>query len=347
MIRVLIAEDSVTARELLAAMLSADPDIEVIGMAKDGREAVELTKALKPDLVTMDIHMPVMDGFEATKQIMIEAPTPIIIVTASLDVNDVKVSMEALRVGALALLDKPALGAGDFQAACARVVGTAKAMAGVKVVRHFAPRSSPLPPQAQSTPTERPPQGRVRLVAIAASTGGPAALARIFADLPGGFPVPIVVVQHITKGFVAGMATWLNSSCPLQIRVAQEGEALQPSTVYLAPDDAHLGIDSHLRTRLNHGDPINGFRPSATYTFQSVAKVLGPSAVSVILTGMGQDGVAGLAAVKKAGGRIAAQDEASSVVFGMPGAAIAQGLADRVLPLAGVGDWLRAQVSGS
>ncbi|MBX7201196.1 MAG: chemotaxis-specific protein-glutamate methyltransferase CheB [Rhodospirillaceae bacterium] len=339
MIRVLIADDSVTARELLAAMLSANPGIEVIGMAKDGREAVELTKCLRPDLVTMDLHMPVMNGFEATKQIMIEAPTPIIIVTAGLDVNDVKVSMEALRVGALALLDKPALGAGDFQAACARVTSTVKAMAGVKVVRHFAPRTPAAQPQAQAARSPR-----IRLVAIAASTGGPAALARVFADLPGQFPVPIIVVQHIAKGFVTGFASWLNSSCPLQVKVAQEGEALQPSRVYLAPDDVHLGVDAHLRARLNHSAPIDGFRPSATFTFQSVAKVLGPAALSLILTGMGQDGVAGLADIKKAGGRIAAQDEASSVVFGMPGAAIARGLADRALPLAGIGEWLITQV---
>lgn len=343
MIRVLIAEDSVTARELLAAMLSADPEIEVIGMAKDGREAVEMTKALRPDLVTMDIHMPVMDGFEATKQIMIEAPTPIIIITASMDVTDVKVSMEALRVGALALLEKPNLGVGDFQASCARVVNTVKAMAGVKVVRHFAPRGGMLfQPQAQTDPL---PGTRVRLVAIAASTGGPAALARVFADLPGQFPVPILVVQHIARGFVSGFASWLNGSCPLQVKVAEDGELLQPSTVYLAPDDAHLGLDTHFRVRHDHSAPINGFRPSATFLFQSVAKVVGPASVSAILTGMGQDGVAGLVAVKQAGGRIVAQDEASSVVFGMPGAAVAEGLADRVLPLAGIGDWLWNQVS--
>jgi two-component system chemotaxis response regulator CheB len=343
MIRVLIAEDSVTARELLRAVLSADPEIEVVGTAANGIEAVELTKTLRPDLVTMDIHMPGIDGFEATKQIMIAAPTPIIIVTASLDANDVKVSMEALKVGALALFDKPSLDDPDFQDACTRMVSTVKAMAGVKVVRHFAPRTLPLP--AVPPPAPERLQARIRLVAIAASTGGPAALARIFADLPGQFPVPIVVVQHITKGFVSGLATWLNSCCPLQIKVAEDFEPLRPSHVYIAADDAHLGIDTHLRVRLNHGEPIQGFRPSATYTFQSVAKVLGPAAVSVILTGMGQDGVKGLQAVRKAGGHIAAQDEASSVVFGMPGACIQQGLADRVLPLANIGDWLMAMVS--
>ncbi len=344
MIRVLIAEDSVTARELLAAMLSSDPEIEVIGLAKDGREAVALTRALKPDLVTMDIQMPVMDGFEATKQIMIEAPTPIVIVTASVDVNDVTVSMEALRAGALALIDKPALGAGDFHAACARVIGTVKAMAGVKVVRHFAPRNLTAPAQVL---LEERPHGPVRLVAIAASTGGPAALARVFADLPGQFPAPIIVVQHIARGFLAGFAAWLNGRCPLRVKAAEDGEILEPSGVYLAPDDAHLGVDAQLRARLDHSGPVNGFRPSATVMFHSVAKALGPAAAAVILTGMGQDGVAGLAAMHAAGGRIAAQDEASSVVFGMPGAAIAQGLADRVLPLGNIGDWLMNQVSGS
>ncbi|MHB1207531.1 MAG: chemotaxis-specific protein-glutamate methyltransferase CheB [Rhodospirillaceae bacterium] len=344
MIRVLIAEDSVTAREILAAVLSADPEIDVVGTARDGLEVVEMTRRLKPDLVTMDIHMPGLDGFEATKRIMIECPTPIIIITASLDVNDVRVSMEALRVGALALLDKPALGDPDFETAAARMVSTVKAMAGVKVVRHWAPR--PSTPLASARPLAvRPPGSRVRLVAIAASTGGPAALARVFADLPGQFPVPIIVVQHITKGFVSGLASWLNGSCPLQVKIAQDGETLQASTVYLAPDDSHLGIDANLRVRLNRGEAVNGFRPSATFMFQSVAEALGPAAVSVVLTGMGQDGVQGLRAVHEAGGRIGAQDEASSVVFGMPGATIAQGLADSVLPLSAVGDWLMNMVS--
>jgi two-component system chemotaxis response regulator CheB len=344
MIRVLIAEDSPTAREILVAVLSADPEIEVVGTARDGREVVEMTRALKPDLVTMDIHMPEFDGFEATKRIMIETPTPIIIITASLDVNDVRVSMEALRVGALALMDKPALGDPDFEAATARMVSTVKAMAGVKVVRHWAPRASTQQVSAVAM-VDRPPSGRVRLVAIAASTGGPAALARVFADLPARFPVPIIVVQHITKGFVPGLASWLNSSCSLQVKIAQEGETLEASTVYFAPDDSHLGIDAALKVRLNAGEAINGFRPSATYMFQSVAQALGPAALSVILTGMGQDGVQGLRAVHEAGGRIAAQDEASSVVFGMPGAAIAQGLADRVLALSNIGDWLMNMIT--
>jgi two-component system chemotaxis response regulator CheB len=344
MIRVLIAEDSITAREILVALLSSDPEIEVVGTARNGREVVELTRTLKPDLVTMDINMPEMDGFEATKRIMIETPTPIIIITGSFDVSDVRVSMEALRVGALALLDKPALGAADFETASARMISTVKAMAGVKVVRHWAPRA-PGPINAQLM--DRPAGGRVRLVAIAASTGGPAALARVFADLPGQFPVPIVVVQHITRGFAEGLASWLNGSCPLQVSIAREGDNLQASHVYLAPDDAHLGIDGGLRVRLNHGEAIGGFRPSATYMFQSVAKALGPAVAAVVLTGMGQDGVPGLRAIHEAGGRIAAQDEASSVVFGMPGAAIAQGLADRVLPVSAVGEWLMGMVSAS
>jgi two-component system chemotaxis response regulator CheB len=346
MIRVLVAEDSATAREILVALLSSDPEIEVVGTARNGCEVVEMTRALKPDLVTMDIHMPEMDGFEATKRIMIETPTPIVIITASLDVNDVKVSMEALRVGALALLDKPALGAADFEAAAARMIETVKTMAGVKVVRHWASRAAS-PKQSYTQPEDRPAGARVRLVAIAASTGGPAALARVFADLPGQFPVPIIVVQHITRGFVGGLATWLNGSCALQVKIAAEGQSLEGSSVYLAPDDAHLGVDSNLKVRLNHGEPINGFRPSATFMFQSVAKALGPAAASIVLTGMGQDGVAGLQDVRAVGGRIAAQDEASSVVFGMPGATIAQGLADRVLPVSGIGEWLLGMVTGS
>lgn len=331
MIRVIVAEDSVTTRELLVEILRSDPEIQVVGEAKNGLEAVEMTKRLRPDALTMDIRMPQMDGFEATKQIMIEAPTPIVIVSASPDFREVEVSMHALRAGALAALQKPlGPGAPDFEEQSRQFLATVKAMSQVKVVRRWPERQ-----RLEPTPRVTLPRSRVcaRLIAIAASTGGPAALQQMFSALPGDFGVPILVVQHIAGGFVEGLASWLNTTCSLKVKVAENGEPAAPRTVYVAPDNRHLGISNQSAIMLSNTEPLMGFRPSATFLFESVAKVFGTSAVGVMLTGMGQDGVEGLRAVRNTGGRIIVQDEASSVVFGMPGATISAGLADVVLPL--------------
>lgn len=337
MIRVLIAEDSSTVRELLVALLSADPEIQIVGAAKNGREAIEMTKRQRPDVVAMDAHMPEVDGFEATKQIMIETPTPIVIVSGSMDVRNVSISMNALRAGALALLAKPpGVNASNFQEVLAHLTATIKAMAGVKVVRHWQLRAPSLSTHA-ATPLK---PAHVCVIAIVASTGGPAALARILGDLPAQFPVPILIVQHISSGFVDGLVAWLNTVCSLNVKVARNGDPLMASTVYLAGDGAHLGVGADFKIKLDHAGPIGGFRPSATHLFRSVATVFGASSVALLLTGMGQDGVDGLRDVRVSGGGVLAQDEASSIVFGIPGIAIAQGLVDEVLPLKSIGERL-------
>jgi two-component system chemotaxis response regulator CheB len=209
-------------------------------------------------------------------------------------------------------------------------------MSQVKVVRHWRSMHTP----SKATPSrKRPASGSSvpgKVVAIATSTGGPAALYRLFSDLPGDFPAPILVVQHITRGFVAGLVDWLNKAAGVRVKLAERGEPLKPSTGYLAPDDFHLGVTAQGEVVLAADPPVGGFRPSGTYLFESAARAYGAAAVAVILTGMGEDGVEGLRAVRQAGGRILAQDEASSVIFGMPGAAVAAGLADQVLPLADI-----------
>jgi two-component system chemotaxis response regulator CheB len=314
---------------LLREILSSDPEIEVVGHAKNGSEAVELTRRLQPDLVTMDVHMPQMNGLEATKEIMIVVPTPIVIVTGSSGALEVEGSMHALRAGALEVLAKPlGPGAPAFEESARKVIASVKAMAQVKVVRHWRSR-----PSGEEAPRVVPGREGCRLVAVAASTGGPAALHQLLKTLPGDFAAPILVVQHISAGFTSGLAYWLGGVCDLHVKLADQGESLQPHTVYLAPDNRHLGVTSQGTAHLSDGEPIGGFRPSATFLFESTARAYGRSAVTVILTGMGEDGVAGLRAVRQAGGRIIAQDEKSSVVFGMPGAAINAGFADQVLPL--------------
>ncbi len=343
MIRVLVADDSATARALLVQILGADPEIQVVGEARDGLEAVELTRKLRPDLITMDFHMPRMDGLEATREIMITVPTPIVIVTGSTRFQDVQKSIDMLRLGALDVLNKP-VGprSATFAKESARLLASVKAMSQVKVVRHWRPTMEAR--NVLAKPTVWPSIGheRMRVVAIATSTGGPAALQRLFSSLPGDFAVPILVVQHITVGFTSGLATWLDSSTSLKVKVAESGEVLAPGTVYLAADHHHLGVADDRTILLSSAAPIAGFRPSGTFLFDSVARSFGPSAVAVILTGMGEDGVSGLRAIRAAGGRVIAQDEASSVVFGMPGAAIASGLVDTVLSIDSIAAQLAA-----
>lgn len=340
MIRVLVAEDSSTARELLVAILGSDPErLTVVGEAKNGLEAVEMTKRLRPDVVTMDIRMPLLDGFEATRRIMIEAPTPVVVVSGS-DILEVETSLNALRAGALAVLEKPVSpGASSFEERCRTLLETVRIMAGVKVVRRFTER----PAVRASGPRAAVGAGtreRVRAVAIATSTGGPAALQSIFSRLPADFPAPILVVQHIAKGFVNGLASWLNGGSGVRVRVAEEDEPAVPGTAYLAPDERHLGVSPAGRILISSAPPVDGFRPSGTFLFESAARALGAAALAVILTGMGRDGVEGLRRLKALGGRILAQDEASSVVFGMPAAAIEAGLADEVLALEAVAERL-------
>jgi two-component system, chemotaxis family, protein-glutamate methylesterase/glutaminase len=339
-IRVLVAEDSATARALLVSMLSADPEITIVGEARTGTEAVEMAERLAPDLVTMDVHMPELDGLEATKQIMTRSPRPIIIVSSAARTDEVALSLEAMRSGALMVLPKPqGLESVTFDAERRQLLSMVRALAHVKVVRRHGAASSsaarPTPPRISSIGQRA--LSDVELVAIAASTGGPAALQQILSQLPVRFPVPILVVQHIARGFTAGLASWLSGDTRLRVKIAELGETAQPGTVYIAPDDRHMGVKrgtgGELRVLLDNVNPVGTFRPSATYLFRSAAASVGRGLLAVILTGMGDDGVDGLRDVHRAGGRIIAQDEASSVIFGMPREAQRAGVVDQVVAL--------------
>lgn len=342
MIRVLIADDSATSRALISALFSAEADFTVVGEATNGKEAVTMAEHLKPDLVTMDVQMPVMDGLEATKQIMVRSPRPIIIVSHTTRKREVELSLEATRAGALMVLPKPdGPGSPRFASDQKQLVSMARAMAHVKVVRRhgspLAPASAPPHDSSPGTVSTAASTGRIRLIAIAASTGGPAAIRTILAGLPRSFPVPIVIVQHIALGFTSGLAHWLSGDSRMPVKVAETGELAVAGCVYIAPDDRHIGCrldgEGKIRILLDNSPASGAFRPSASFLFRSVAESLGENALSVILTGMGDDGIAGLRAVKSAGGRVIAQDEASSVIFGMPREAIRAGVVDMVVPL--------------
>lgn len=327
-LRVLIAEDSATQRQLLVTLLRSDEDIVEVAEASDGREAVAVCKRVRPDVVVMDVRMPHLDGLEATKQMMIETPTPIVLMS-SLDVEAVRTSMKALDVGALTVLRKPPMPSSPhFERSVRHFISTIKAMAQVRVVRHW--QTQPMSTRRQlGTHIEQ----RHAVVAVAASTGGPAALHRMLSMMPATFAAPILVVQHIAPGFTTGLVEWLDSAGPLTVKLAENGERLAPMTAYVAPDEHHLGLLDASFIKLDDGPAISTFRPSATYLYESVLAVMGRNTIGVILTGMGRDGVRGLEQIYRAGGTVIAQDEQTSLVFGMPQEAIAAGAADLVLPL--------------
>jgi len=337
-VRVVLAEDSVTARELLLRLLTSDPGIDVVGCATNGLEAVDMTVRLRPALVVMDIDMPLLDGFEATRRIMTECPTPIIIVTATRHVEDVELSLEAVRHGALALLAKPGWpGSANAGIAPERLLSNVKALAEVRVVRLMT-LGRPGPDAGPEHPAPIPLSGAaaglrrgadaavIDIVGVAASTGGPPALAGLLGALPVGFPAPLLVVQHLPPGFSQGFASWLGSQSPFPVRLAGDRDELLGGTVYVAPEGVHLEVAGN-QVRLRAGSSIEGYRPAADRLFRSLADH-GRRAAIVVLTGMGKDGLAGAQAVRRAGGKILAQDRTSSIVFGMPGAVVAAGLAD-------------------
>lgn len=314
-----------TARQQLLDALATDRALEVVGVAKDGEEAIALCLSLRPDIMTVARDLPTLDGLAVTRRLMSDQPTPIIIITS----DETARSMEALRAGALALARPPVDGGVELRAMI-------HSLADVKLVRRG---NAPMPAAAASS------SGRFDIVALAASAGGPPALARLLSDLPGTPRVPFVAVQHNSKGWMPALATWLEATSGRPVKVATEGEVLDAGTLYLAPDDAHLGVDASGHARFGQDGPIGGFRPSATYLFDSVGRAYGPHALAVILTGMGSDGTAGLRGMHDRGARVIAQDEESSAVFGMPGAAVAAGVCDEVLPLSAIAARVAALVS--
>lgn len=329
-IRVVIADGSAAERRRLAGVLHADPDMIVVGEAGTGAAVVEMAMNLRPDIIALDMRLPAALGFDTTKEIMADAPTPIVVLSESGDEPHNGASTSALTAGALAVVARPPhRGPASTGAEEQRFISTVKAMSQVKVVRHWRDRAPP-PVTARRRAAKVTP---ARIVAVAASTGGPSAIQQMLADLPSDFAVPILVVQHIGVGYIDGLARWLAGATPLDVRVARQGEKLEPGNVYFAPDNFHLGLADKQTIQLSDAPPIGGFRPSATFLFESVAKTFGNAAVHLIMTGMGQDGVAGLRAARKAGGTVIAQDAESSVVFGMPGEAISAGVVDFVTPL--------------
>jgi len=338
-VTVLVVDDSPICQQLIAESLSRDPDIEIVGTAANGRDAVKLAGSLKPSVITMDVDMPVMDGLAATERIMAEAPTPILMLTADPRREAPELTGRALELGALALQVKPTVDAGPEAWNLAREV---KLLSSVKVIRHVrAFRKGParVPMAAPQAPYV--PGGEAGVVAIASSTGGPQVVHKLLASLPADFPVPLLIVQHINAAFTESLSAWLGASSKLRVRLAQDGDALVPGLALIAPPGQHLVVPVRGRAGFRAAEPKRDVHvPSGTVLLESVARAYGRRAIGMVLTGMGADGADGLLAIRAAGGRTLAQSEESCVVFGMPGAAIAKNAAQAVVH----GDDLAAQL---
>lgn len=339
--RVLVVEDSLTVRKRLVEVLAADPELEVIAEADDGQAGAQLCERLRPDVITMDMMLPVMTGVDATEYIMAYCPTPILIVSASTNRGELFRTYDALAAGAVDVLDKPTGDEPDDDWEH-RLVSAVKMVARIKVITHVRGRLSAGrrdgPVAGDATSTARPlatATNAPRALAIGVSTGGPGALVQLFQALPPDFPLPIVLVIHIGLAFAPALAEWLDGLSPLRVSAVRDGEPLPPTgqgRILMAAHDRHVEL-RHGRLWLTDAPERHSCRPSVDVLFESFAKDLGNTSAACLLTGMGRDGAEGLLAVKRAGGRTIAQDESTSVVFGMPREAIRLDAAQQVLPL--------------
>ena len=333
MIKVLVVEDSPVVREFLVHILGADAAIQVIGTANDGEQALKAVARKRPDVITMDIHMPKLDGLEATRRIMETYPTPIVIVSGSTDSREVSTTFRAMEAGAVAVLRRPAgIGHPDHEASARELVQTVKLMSEVKVIRRWpkAGRQPQVPRPAEANRAQV--EAKVRVIAIGASTGGPPVLQTILAALPEDFPVPVLIVQHMAAGFTQGFVQWLAQTSSLPVHLATHDEPIRPGHVYVAPDEFQMGVERGGKIVLKKDEPENGLRPSVSYLLRSVAEVYGRDAVAGLLTGMGRDGAEELKLLRDRGATTFVQDKESSVVHGMPGAAIKLDAATLILP---------------
>lgn len=341
LIRLLIAEDSRTQLELLKFIIESSGDFDLVGTAPDGLAAVEMVAVLQPDIVLMDCNMPRANGFEATRRIMERCPVPIVMISSASSEAEAVYSFEAIKVGALAFLSKPSgLDTEDDIERQKALVETLRLMAEVKVVRRYA---------AANRKEERPERvgpKKPKIFAIAGSTGAPGILADILAAASPP-PAPVLIVQHMAAGFIEGFAKWMQGVARFPVKVAAHGELALKGTAYFAPDNLHLGVNPNGELLLDGGPREEGFRPSADFLFRSVANAFGVDAMAILLSGMGKDGAMGMKDMRDAGGATVIQDEASAVIYGMPGAALALRAVQHVLPPEEIAKLMLSGVAGT
>jgi len=334
-LRILIIEDSATVREHLVEIVESDPELELVGVGQDGKEAIELTRRLRPDVISMDMVMPVMSGLAATEYIMAHFPTPILVVSASNNRGELYQTYDALAAGAIDVLEKPT-GLEPDGVWEREYCATLKLVSRIRVITHPRAKLASRAPGASDSGAQF-----FSLAAIGASTGGPGAILDVLNGLPDSFSLPILFVLHISEPFGYAFADWLDGQTARRVAFAKEGDLVSAAagSVVMAPPGHHLGVRDG-RLRLSLEPERHSCRPSVDVLFESVAREYGPSACAVLLTGMGRDGAAGLLKVRQAGGLTVAQDEASSVIYGMPREAALLGAATRVLALSEIGPFL-------
>jgi two-component system, chemotaxis family, protein-glutamate methylesterase/glutaminase len=328
----MIVEDSAVVSALLAYSIASDPRLEVCATAPSAEDALGMLDRVLPDVIAMDIRLPGMDGLEATRRIMSKNPVPIVVVASAVESGRWNtIPMEALRAGALTVLEKPSgTSHAEYRALAERLCTQLAIMSQVKLVRrngHGVPHAAKgRVPSAWRRP------GAFQMLGIVCSTGGPGALVQLLGGLGPAFPLPILLVQHMTGTFLEGFAAWLEDVAPFPVTIVHDGSIPAAGVLHMAPADLHLRLDTG-RLRLDAGNPISFQRPSGTALFQSMAQNLGPDALGVLLTGMGDDGAAGLLEIRGSGGYTIAEDESTAAVYGMPAAAVLLGAVCESLPL--------------
>lgn len=333
-VRVMIVEDSAVVRTLLTHIVERDPRLTVAAAVGSAEEALACIAKVAPDVISMDIRLPGMDGLEATARIMSDHPTPIVVIADAVEDASLKISMNALRAGALTVVEKPVGLASDGYERLADTICTQLyIMSSVPVIRRRAIGGGARAPHAPAAPAPTADFQDLGYLALAASTGGPPALARVLDALPADFSAPVFIVQHMGAAFMEGFAGWLDGLSPIRVGVARDGELALPGRAYVAPGDRHLTLTPGGVLRLSDAAAVNGQRPSANVLFQSLARSVGSRTVAALLTGMGEDGAKGLSELRAAGGFTIAEHESSAVVYGMPGAAVKLGAARAVLSL--------------
>lgn len=344
-VRVMVVEDSPVIQGLLRMIIAADPRLEVCSVCPSGEAAIAALPEVNPDVISMDIRLPGIDGLETTRLIMSRSPKPIVVIADAVEDSSLRISMNALRSGALSVVEKPAGFSHAHHAEIAETICTQLyIMSQVPVIRQR-PLQRPSMPDRPALRGQGGGNGRPSIAGVVASTGGPAALARVLGGLPADWPIPVLVVQHMGAAFMPGFAAWLDGIVPMQVGLAVSGQTPMPGQVYIAPGDQHLTLGTDGRLQLMRGVPVNSQRPSGTVLFQSLAQTYGSRALGVLLTGMGEDGADGLLAMRRAGALTVTEDDTTAVVYGMPQAAVKLGASVLSLPLDRIADTMRRAVA--